>query len=61
MNIAKTIELNLRGGQHLTLDMSSDLLDKIKEAFGLASDADITERHVKYYLTSSMKNALEIE
>lgn len=53
--------MELKDGRVLTLEMSGAMLDSIKEIFNLDSDDDVTERHVKYYLISSMKNTLELE
>ena len=61
MQVAKTIEIVLRDGQVMTLDMTPDLLKNIRTTFMLESDDDITERHVKYFLTSALKNMLEAQ
>lgn len=58
MKITKTIVLELAAGKTVSLDMSENLTSKIKEAFKLNSDDDITEKHVKYYLASSLSNAV---
>lgn len=59
MNVCKTIELELKSGQVLTLDLSDVLLERIRSTFELESSDQITERHIKYYLISSMKNAVK--
>lgn len=59
MNIVKTVEISLKDGRQLTLEMSDTLLTQIKSTFGLTNESEITDRHVKYYLTSAMKNTLE--
>jgi hypothetical protein len=61
MQVAKTIEIDLRDGQVMTLDMTPELLKNIRSTFMLESDDDITERHVKYFLTSALKNMLEAQ
>jgi hypothetical protein len=61
MQVAKTIEIDLRDGQVMTLDMTPELLKNIRTTFMLESDDDITERHVKYFLTSALKNMLEAQ
>jgi len=61
MQVQKVIEMELKDGRVLTLEMSGAMLDSIKEIFNLDSDDDVTERHVKYYLITSMKNTLELE
>jgi hypothetical protein len=61
MQIAKTIEIELRNGQTITLDMTPELLRNIRTTFTLASDEDVTERHVKYFIASALKNMLEVK
>lgn len=61
MKIEKTIEINLKDGQIMTLDMTPQLIGSIRTAFMLDETSEITERHVKYYLISSIKNALAAE
>jgi|LauGreDrversion4_2_1035121.scaffolds.fasta_scaffold02656_3 hypothetical protein len=61
MKIAKQMELIMKSGETLTLDMSDALLEKICESFSLGSVDQITERHVKYYLVSAMKKTLEFD
>lgn len=58
MEVAKTIELQM-GDSVVELQMSPTLVEKIKKTFGLLLDQEITDRHVKYYLTNGMRNALE--
>ena len=59
MNVAKTIQIDLKNGQLLTLDVSDALLEKVRDSFMLESRESVTEAHVKYYITSAMKNTLE--
>lgn len=61
MNVAKTVEFKLKSGQTLTLDMTETLVERVRAAFELNSSDQVTERHVKYYLTSAMKKSLEAE
>lgn len=58
METAKTIELELTSGQHVELQMSSQLVDQIMKAFNLPSPDDVSPQHVKLYLISGMKKAL---
>ena len=58
MNVAKVIQIDLKD-QMLTLEVSDKLLQRVKEAYSLNSLEEISERHLKYYIVSSMKNALE--
>jgi len=59
MQVAKTIQISLKNGQVLTLDMTQQLVEGIISTFMLDNADFITERHVKYYLASAMKNAVE--
>lgn len=61
MNVSKIVEIELKDGRVVTLEMSDKLVKSIQETFNLASQEDITDRHIKYYLVSSMKNALETQ
>lgn len=61
MNVSKIVEIELKDGRVVTLEMSDKLVKSIQETFNLASQEDITDRHIKYYLVSSMKNALEAQ
>lgn len=61
MHISKTVEFQLKSGQTLTLDMTETLVERIRAAFELNSADQVTERHVKYYLSSAMKKALETD
>jgi hypothetical protein len=59
MQIAKQIEIQLKSGEVLTLDMTEKLVEQIKSAFDLKTSDQVTEGHVKYFLAASMKNMLE--
>lgn len=61
MNVAKTVEFQLKSGQVMTLDMTETLVERIRVAFELNSPDQVTERHVKYFLTSAMRQALEAD
>ena len=58
MKIAKVIQMKLKG-QTLTLEVSDKLLQKVKDTYMLDSTEAVTERHVQYYIISSMKNTLD--
>lgn len=58
MNISKVIQIDLKD-QMITLEVSDKLLQKVKDAYGLNDLNEISENHVKYYIVSSMKNALK--
>jgi len=59
MRVAKNIELKMKSGETVNIDVSDVLLEKIRSTFELQSADQVTERHVKYFLVSSMKNMLE--
>ena len=59
MIVARTVDIELKSGQVATIDVSQELLERARTAFCLNSHEQVTERHLKYYLVSSMKNALE--
>ena len=59
MQTIKTVEFSLKDGQIVTLDISDKLVDQIITAFNLKSFEEISEEHVKRYLVSGMKRALE--
>lgn len=61
MKIAKTVQIDLKNGDVVTLDMTEKLVKQIEEAFGLENSESITEEHVKHYLVSGMRKALEVE
>ena len=58
MNVSKVVHIDLKG-QHLTLEVSDTLLDKVKETFMLDSIESVTDAQLKYYIVSSMRNAIE--
>jgi hypothetical protein len=61
MEVAKTVQFDLMNGDVVTLDMSEKLVKEIEEAFGLENSDAMTEEHVKYYLVSGMRKALEAQ
>ena len=56
----KSVEIELKSGDILTIDMTQKLVDCIKNAFCLSCEEEITESHITNYLISSMKNTLEL-
>lgn len=58
MQIAKTVELQLKSGQVMTIEMTPTLLERIRTSFGLEPGQEVTDNHVKYYLAISMRNTL---
>jgi len=58
MIVARTVEIDLNNGQVASIDISEELLERVRTSFCLNSQDMVTERHLKYYLVSSMQNAL---
>ena len=58
---SKTAEIKLKTGEIMTIEMSPVLVNSIVELFGLSCHDEVTDKHVKYYLASSLKNALAEE
>lgn len=59
MNVARTVELKFKNGNVVNVDLSDVLIERIRGTLGLEADDQVTDAHVKYYLVSSMRNALE--
>lgn len=59
MQVARQVEILLKTGDVLTIDVSDRLLESVKQKFELSSGEHVTDKHLKYYLVSSLKNALE--
>ena len=59
MNVARTVEIQLHNGQVATIDLSDEILERVRTSFCLNSQDQVSESHIKYFLVSSMKNALE--
>jgi hypothetical protein len=59
MEVNKSIDIRLPNGTIATIDMSRQMVEKIMSTFTLEDEDMITENHVKYFLASSMRNALE--
>ena len=59
MEVTKSIDVSLPNGAVATIDMSQQMVERVMSTFMLQDPDLITENHVKYFLISSMKNALE--
>lgn len=59
MEVNKSIDIRLPNGTIATIDMSRQMVERIMTTFTLDDEDMITENHVKYFLASSMRNALE--
>ena len=61
MDFTRSMKINLRDGRELELQLTPQLLEKIRQTFGLPTIDDVGEMHVKEYLVSSMRHALREE
>lgn len=59
MEVTKSVDVKLPNGAIATVDMSQQMVERVMSTFDLEDPDMITENHVKYFLASSMKNALE--
>ena len=50
----------MRNGDVMELDVTSSLLQSIKESFGLNDLCEVDEEHIKNYLVASIKKTLEM-
>ena len=57
--LGKTVQFNLKDDLIVTLEMTPRLVEDIVRAFELKGPDEMTTTHVKYYLASGMKKALE--
>jgi hypothetical protein len=53
------IELELKDGTLVELDMTQKFVDSVRKTFDLSPLQEITEQHVKYFLAGAIKNAVE--
>lgn len=61
MEFSKIMKLTLRDGREVELQLTHQLLENIRSVFNLQTIDDIGEMHVKEYLVSSMRAALQEE
>ena len=59
MEFKRKIELELNSGKVVELQMTQLMIDKIKDTFKLESEIEITSAHIRDFLISGMKNAIE--
>lgn len=59
MLTARTFELQMKNGLVAEIDVSHELLERVRGTFQLQSVDQVSDSHIKYFLASSMKNALE--
>jgi hypothetical protein len=57
MIASRTVELAMKSGQVASVDVSSQLVERVREAFNLKDAESVTDVHIKYYLIAAMKNA----
>ena len=55
----KRIEMEMRNGSLLELDVTKELMESVRSAFCLSDISDVTDAQMKHFLISSMKNSLE--
>jgi hypothetical protein len=58
MQVAKSVRFSLKDGSEMSLDLSEQLLLEIAKTFQIDPLA-VEDKHVKYYLASSLKKTLE--
>jgi len=56
----KKVEFEMRNGDVMELDVTSSLLQSIKESFGLNDLCEVDDEHIKSYLVASIKKTLEM-
>ena len=49
----------MKNGLVAEIDVSHELLERVRGTFQLQSVDQVSDSHIKYFLASSMKNALE--
>jgi len=59
MEFSKVVDIELKSGQVMQLQMTDAFIEKIRSALMIPAEAAVTERHIKSFLVGSMKNALE--
>jgi len=59
MEFSKVVDIELKSGQVMQLQMTDAFIEKIRSALMIPAEAEVTERHIKSFLVGSMKNALE--
>lgn len=60
MQVADTVDIVLSSGDIASIEMSSELLKRIRQAYNLDESQRPTASQVKFFLAKSMQNALEI-
>lgn len=58
MQSVKSVKLFMKNGDELIIDLSEKLVNEIANTFQINPEL-VNDNHVKYYLASSMKKALE--
>lgn len=47
----------MKSGQIASVEISAQLVEKVREAFNIENISGVTDAHIKYFLIASMKNA----
>lgn len=61
MEFSRIMKMSLRDGRELELQLTPQLLENIRSVFNLPTVDDVGDIHVKEYLVSSMRVALQEE
>lgn len=59
MQVVDTVDIVLSSGDIVTIEMSSELLKRIRQAYSLDENQKPSASQVKFFLAKSMQNALE--
>jgi hypothetical protein len=57
-NFVDSIKMHVAEGE-LLLDVTPKFMDMVRQEYGLADGAPVSEEHVKMFLVTAMRNALE--
>jgi hypothetical protein len=60
MEFSRVLEIELKNGQVVHLQLTEAFIDKVRKSLLLTTEEQITERHIKAFLVSSMQRALEV-
>jgi hypothetical protein len=55
---ARKVELSMKSGQVASVEISTQLVEKVREAFNLEKAESVTDVHIKHFLIAAMKNAV---
>lgn len=58
MQVVKSVKFSMKDGSEMSIDLSEKLLTEIAKSFDIETNL-VEEKHVKYYLASSLRKTLE--